>query len=136
MVCSHGIWSARALLLLIFRFIDEIVDVYVILTSFSSLEQEFRTLISRLTITLEAYALQGQELGKVVEGSANSHGPIKEAIFADTVGDVGEPLLLFPDPVVGEDRRNEANLNAVWKLTAFLRTYLPSFVCHGPNSNP
>lgn len=121
MVCPYRVPS-RASLLLIHRFIDENVDVYVILGFPRSEEGELRSLLSRVAITLEAYAIQSREATKVEDRSVDNHAPAKELIFAQTVDDVETPLLLFRDPCSKDDPHTHDRLHAVWKVTAFLST--------------
>ena len=116
---DRGIRAQR--FLLIRRHADEHVDVYIVLRSPCHDEEQFRTLLSQVSITLEAYAAATRPW----PNTDRRHGPSstvpQSLIYREACCGSDEPLLGFQqDRVDGGDNSDSVSLSAAWRFTVLL----------------
>lgn len=98
------------------RFIDESVDIYVVLRTPFREEQALRSYISRLTIRLEVHAISHQAHLKQ-DGQATHVGDL---IFSSDVKETEDPLIVLQDSDEASDEEDGRHVYLFWKLSVFL----------------
>ena len=107
--------------------IDETLDVYVILRLPYQEENVLTSYLSRLSITLEAHALNQQQpppSPPPPSGDVPPPTPIqtKDLIYSGTVNETEEPLIIVHGTSEGADDDGQGHVFAIWKATVFLGT--------------
>ena len=111
--------------LLICRHADEHVDVYVVLSSPYHNEEQFRRLLSRVSITLEAYAAATRPWPNTDRRHDPSSTVLKDLIYRETCGGLDESLLVFGQDRADGDDKNLVSLSAAWRFTVLLGILSP-----------
>lgn len=102
-------------LLLIHRFIDENVSVFVILRTPRIEESTLKSYLSRLAINLEAYAVSTAPS----ESQSNRVPPVKELLYSEAIKDSYEPEVIILEPPSGSEAAS--HIYVAWKVDVFLR---------------
>lgn len=106
-----------AILLLISRQIDELVPVYVVLRLANCSEDVLKSQLSRLDISVEAYAVSGAEDGSELGATQRA----KDLIYSGSVTDKEDPLVIVDE--VDEDDSISNYVFIIWKTEAFLSAF-------------
>ncbi|KAK2784527.1 hypothetical protein FQN52_008948 [Onygenales sp. PD_12] len=96
-------------------FFDELLPVYVVLRLTNCSEDALKTQLPRLTVQLEAFAVNGAD---AEEGDDEGAQQGRDLIFSGTVSDTEDPLVVVNEVEGDEDVVN--HVFVIWKLDAFL----------------
>jgi hypothetical protein len=111
-----GAWYS---LLLIHRWADERVIVYIVLRILNGSEQSLKQYLPRLQIKLDVWAISEAER----KGSGGSKGegsePERDLVFSNTLEDVDDPLIVL-NAEDEEDVKGEPVVLAIWQTEATL----------------
>lgn len=113
----------KIILLLILRSIDEHVTAYVVLRLSNCSESSLKSQLPRLNVAVEAYAASSQN---TTEGDGESNGPMKDLIFAGTVKETEDPLIVVNE--FEDDDGDGSHIFVIWKVEAFLSAYFLLFL--------
>ena len=113
-------YHSRILSLLIYRDrADEQLSVFVVLQTPYQEEDGLKAYIERLSISLEAHALNG--LG----GEGRDGGPptvVREVLWSGKVATREDPVIIVEEAEDGEDE-DQRDMFIIWKMTALLSPY-------------
>ncbi|KAH0566083.1 hypothetical protein GP486_000521 [Trichoglossum hirsutum] len=98
-------------------FFDEVVAVYVILRTTYLGEDTLKSYLSRLAITLDAYAVSKQQQ---LPTDGQSAGQPQELVYSGKVQDFEDPLIIVHGSGEGGDEVENSHIITIWKLNAFL----------------
>lgn len=100
--------------------------MYIILSNTKLVQSRLNSIVSRLSITLEVYAIQPRQPGKSGDGGSSDVIPAKELIFTGTIDNAGEPLLIIDRHGPGGGAGDNDTLYMVWKMRAVLSNSIPA----------
>ncbi|KAH0544067.1 hypothetical protein FGG08_001685 [Glutinoglossum americanum] len=100
-------------------YFDELVAVYVILRTTYLEEDTLKSYLSRLTITLEAHAVNKQQQ-LPMEGQSSHAGQFKELIYSGRIQDFEDPLIIVHGPGEAGNGVEKSHIVTVWKLNVLL----------------
>jgi TRAPP trafficking subunit Trs65 len=120
--CSLVRWLSqipiRACVLLINSYTDEIVTVYVVLRTSGIEEDMLRSYLSRLTIAIDAHAINKQQQ-PFVDGQPAHPSQLKELVYSSRIQDFEDPLIIV-HATGGSKNSGKGHIMAVWKLNVSL----------------
>jgi hypothetical protein len=93
------------------------VAVYVILRTTYLGEDTLKSYLSRLTITLDAYAVNKQQQ---LPMDGQPAGQPQELVYSGRVQDFSDPLIIVHGSGEGSNEVEKSHIITVWKLNAFL----------------
>lgn len=108
----------ETILLLILRLTDEHVTVYVALRLSNCSESLLKSQLPRLNINVEAFAASAQN---PQDGDGDNNGPTKDLIFAGTVKETEDPLIVVNE--FEDDQGGGSHVFVIWKVETFLSAY-------------
>ncbi|KAF2460812.1 TRAPP trafficking subunit Trs65-domain-containing protein [Lineolata rhizophorae] len=106
-----------------FLLFDELVSVYVVLRTPYSDENNLKSYLLRLAISLEAHAVGTQTVPHEATGEAPRGPPpqAKEVLYSETIKESEEPLVIARGSQSSEEERGiPQHIFALWKLDVFL----------------
>lgn len=106
---------SKVILLLILSPIDELVPVYVVLRLVNCSETALRSQLPRLSVKLEAFAVNSEDPSDDVDGDTQQ---AKDLIYSGAVHDPEDPLVIVHE--VEDDDEIDNYVFVVWKAEAFL----------------
>ncbi|KAI9765283.1 MAG: hypothetical protein M1840_007482 [Geoglossum simile] len=112
-ISLHSMVKQRRLL-----FFDETVTVYVVLRTSCIEEDTLKSYLSRLTIAIDAHAINKQQQ-LFVDGQPAHPGQLKELVYSGRIQDTMDPLIILHG-TRGSNNSGKGHSMAIWKLNAFL----------------
>jgi hypothetical protein len=106
-------------LLLIHRYADERVIVYVVLRILSSSEQLLKQYLPRLQIKLDVWAVSESENESSGSSKPDGSGPDRDLVFSDALRDIDDPLIVL-NAEDEDDVEREPVVLAIWQTEATL----------------
>lgn len=104
------------------RLTDERLVVYVILRTPYQEESVLKSYLSRLAISLDAYAVNRRQRQSNAgeDGSPAQAKAARDLIYSGTVNEHEDPLIILRGGSHEPDGENQGHVFAVWKLNVFL----------------
>jgi hypothetical protein len=98
------------------------VTVYVILRTAYLEEDTLKSYLSRLSITLDAHAVNKQQQ-LPVDGQPSHASQFKELIYSGKIQDFEDPLIIVHGLGEGSNGVEKSHIVTIWKLNAFLGVF-------------
>ena len=98
---------------------DEQLPVYVVLQTPYQEEDGLKAYIERLSISIEAYALNG------LVGEGRDGGPrnvVREVLWSGKIATKEDPVIIVEETEDGEDE-DQRDMFIIWKISAFLSSF-------------
>lgn len=108
-------------LLLIHRFTDERLKVYVVLRITNASEEALKEFLPRLAIKLDIHAVNDFPIKSDQSESGNHEGPERDLIFSRHIEDDKDPFIAVnADQEISDDDDDEPTILAIWELEVVL----------------